>query len=354
MMNILKEITIVIADVVAGAVALWALARAAVRDQVGALAMVNAWSGWLESVGLAAAGHSRFYRGQRRLGLVLLGLAGLRAWRALDWRLPVAAPPATNCELRLLSFNLLYRCHQADRYAAVIQQEQPDLIFLQELTPQIADDLGVLLGEDYPYRQIEASKGSNGYGILSRLPLGEYSFLRTPGGISRYAMRSSLMVEGRRIDLYNCHLMPPLGKVFLRLGPLAATQLRSAQIKAITDEVASSGRPAIVAGDCNLSPYQQTYDLFQPVLRDSWLEAGQGPGTTWPLNILPLPWATPPLIRIDLCWHTPELQAVRAHVVYSLTGSDHCPLVVDLAWASAQTLPQPNSLATRFLAALPF
>lgn len=351
----MPRLDLLLADLITLASGGWAMARALLRDRFGPLAMANAWSGWLEVAGLAAAAHGRFYRGQRRLALGLLALAGWQASRAVALRLPARLGPTPllgaataggaqprGTDLRLLTLNLLYTHSRCDGFVALIQREQPDVVCLQELTPPVAERLCALLGDDYPHRLLAPSAGSNGYGILSRLPLVAGDFLQTPGGVSRYAQRATVLVGGREIDVYNCHLMPPLGKTFRYLGPTIATRLREAQITAMVEAIRTVGRPAVVAGDFNLTPYQEGYRLLAPTLTDSWLEAGVGTGVTWPLSILPQFTRFVPLLRIDYCWHTAELQATRSRVAYTLTGSDHCPVVVDLAWAVGQAAIAPD------------
>jgi endonuclease/exonuclease/phosphatase (EEP) superfamily protein YafD len=55
---------------------------------------------------------------------------------------------------------------------------------------------------------------------------------------------------------------------------------------------------------------------------DSWSEAGQGPGLTWPSDA--------PNQRIDWIWLSPDLQAVAAETVDSAV-SDHRAVVADVA-----------------------
>lgn len=315
----------------------WRVARSLAGDRFGPLAMANAWSGWLETAGLAAAGHGLFYRRRRLAGLALLAAGAARAWGASQSRLPRHEPPAPT-DLRIFTQNLLYRHPSGDGFTRLIQREQPDVILLQELTPAIADHIVAQLGADYPYRRLAPKDGSFGFGFFSRYPLTGGDLLRAPGG-HRFVQIATVSLAGREVDLYNCHLLPPLGKALRRLGPTRVTRLREAQIRLLTDRIFAAERPAIVAGDFNLTPSQQAYHLLTPVLTDAWTEAGVGPGVTWPQNMLPLPWRTIPLLRLDYCFHTPDFVARRARVLYSITGSDHCPLVVDLAFAESPVLP---------------
>jgi endonuclease/exonuclease/phosphatase (EEP) superfamily protein YafD len=54
---------------------------------------------------------------------------------------------------------------------------------------------------------------------------------------------------------------------------------------------------------------------------DSWDEAGEGEGLTWP--------ASGAFERIDWVWHTPDIVALEAEVVQS-TASDHLGVLVTI------------------------
>ncbi|HYN88264.1 MAG TPA: endonuclease/exonuclease/phosphatase family protein [Ardenticatenaceae bacterium] len=320
-----------LADLTVLSVAAWAAARWRFKDRFGALAMLNAWSGWIEAGGLVAAGLTMWARRYLAGAAGFFAAAGAVAWHAIEWRSPPGAPEAP-VDLRLFSLNLLHDHPSGDAFARLIQRERPDVVLLQELTPSIACQLLAAVGDDYAYRLLAATSGSYGFGILSRHPLQEKALLRRPG--SRYVQIATLSVSGRDLDLYNCHLLPPTGRLFRYLGPTVATRLREQQIRIVAERIAAAGRPAVVSGDFNLTPWQQAYGMLVEVLVDSWCEAGSGPGVTWPkyISLLPVPHRTLPLLRLDYCFHTSELLARRAHVLYDHTGSDHCALVVDLAW----------------------
>ncbi|HBY98614.1 MAG: endonuclease/exonuclease/phosphatase family protein [Ardenticatenaceae bacterium] len=341
----LPRLDILLADLTVLGTLAWRVARSLSGDRFGPLAMANAWSDWLETAGLAAAGHSLFHRKRFLAGLALLAVGAVRAWQASQWRLPHDEPLAP-ADLRVFTQNLLWPHRSGDGFTQLIQREQPDVLMLQELTPVIAGHILAELGNDYPHRFLEPAEGSFGFGLLSHSPLSGGEILRWPGG-RRYVQIATTVVAGCEVDLYNCHLLPPLGKHLNRLGASRVTRLREAQIRLLTERILATERPAIMAGDFNLTPSQQAYDLLTPPLIDAWSEAGRGPGVTWPLNMLPLPWHTIPLLRLDYCFHTPDFVARRTRVLYSRTGSDHCPLVVDLAFAQPQVLATDGDEVSR-------
>jgi endonuclease/exonuclease/phosphatase family metal-dependent hydrolase len=83
------------------------------------------------------------------------------------------------------------------------------------------------------------------------------------------------------------------------------------------------GRPhALLMGDLNSMPDFPEMGLIRDAgLIDSWAEAGEGEGLTWP--------AWGPFERIDWVWHAPDLVALDAATVPS-TASDHLGVVVTI------------------------
>src|SRR5690554_2095558 len=176
-------------DLIALTVLTWRIARQLIGDRFGPLAMLNAWADWLETAGLAAGGSSLVQRGYRWAGVAALLGAVLRGWHATQWRLPNPDPTAPT-DLRIFTLNLLHHHDSGDDFARQIRREQPDVVVLQELTPRVARDLLAGLGDDYPYRLIEAIDGYSGFGIFSRRPLTDGGILRWPG--NRFAQVATI------------------------------------------------------------------------------------------------------------------------------------------------------------------
>jgi endonuclease/exonuclease/phosphatase family metal-dependent hydrolase len=78
----------------------------------------------------------------------------------------------------------------------------------------------------------------------------------------------------------------------------------------------------LIMGDLNAEPHYPEIDLFREAgLIDSWTEAGEGEGLTWPAN--------DPFERIDWVWHTDDLAASSAERILS-TASDHIAVLVTI------------------------
>ncbi len=83
------------------------------------------------------------------------------------------------------------------------------------------------------------------------------------------------------------------------------------------------GRPnSLLLGDLNARPeYTEMGLIAEAGWTDSWREAGEGAGLTWP--------AVDPFERIDWIWHTDDLTAVDATVIDS-AASDHRPVLATI------------------------
>jgi endonuclease/exonuclease/phosphatase (EEP) superfamily protein YafD len=136
-------------------------------------------------------------------------------------------------------------------------------------------------------------------------------------------------VNGSPLAVYAVHaIAPAFGRETHGHGPYYARG--SADIAELTRR-ATSGGPAIMLGDFNMSDISDDYHVIAGAgLVDSFREAGYGFGMTWPVQ----GWRrgqTNPLIRIDYIWHTTEFMATDAFTGQYAT-SDHFPIIADLVW----------------------
>jgi len=80
-----------------------------------------------------------------------------------------------------------------------------------------------------------------------------------------------------------------------------------------------------------MAEYSRAYRLISHQLADSFREAGQGWGFTFPQDVWIDGWQIPgPFVRLDYIFHSVDLQASHAEVVCR-GASDHCLVTADLA-----------------------
>ena len=97
-----------------------------------------------------------------------------------------------------------------------------------------------------------------------------------------------------------------------------ASALRANQADVIAAHVAESPHPVMICGDFNDIPQSYTYARISHGLKDSFIECGNGLGTTYARGI--------PGLRIDYILADPAIRFV-SHTMPRLETSDHYPIV---------------------------
>lgn len=216
--------------------------------------------------------------------------------------------------LTLASINLLASNDNGDRLLAAVSAEKPDLIVLQEFTPEWAQRIAPLT-QRYRYRVLVPRSDNFGIALLSVYPLARQETLELLGR-GDPAIHAVLQVGTQQLNVIGVHPVPPTSA--------ARARQRNGQLQAIAGLVARVERPLVVLGDFNTtawSPY------FQQLLAAGGLRnAAEGFGLefTWP--------TTMPLlgIAIDHCLIGGELTVVSQHRGGAI-GSDHYPLFTQVA-----------------------
>lgn len=260
-------------------------------------------------------------------------LAFAALWGPLFWPNP---PVATNGpDLRVMSFNVLGRRGDPEAVLASIVAEDADLVFLQEVTPDIAWLINNELPIAYPYRVLAPDAGASGLGVLSKYPL-EESGIALNGGWMGKPQVLHMDWQGQAITLVNIHTRPT-GSIWPRLVRYTFDQ-RQADIAYLTDFVAARSGPVIVGGDANMTHLNTAYKILIKQLDDAWWQAGFGLGHTFPGPVNSGDWGTrvghfliPPwLVRIDYVFISDDWQAANAWLAEFHGGSDHRGLVTEL------------------------
>ncbi len=214
--------------------------------------------------------------------------------------------------LRILSFNLFANNENFGEVINYIRQEDADIVFLHEASRpwEVAIEAAEF---EYEVTRSRSEELIFGTLVLSRPgdPVTSYGF--TTGGA-----RAVEVIHG--------------GVAVLGIHPLAPTTsersaLRNAQIDFAGEWSREQRGPNVVTGDFNATPWSYP---FRRLLADTDLvnsQKGFGISATFPADgnfLLRVP--------IDHLLHTPDLVVVDRRLGPRL-GSDHFPLVVDLAEA---------------------
>jgi endonuclease/exonuclease/phosphatase family metal-dependent hydrolase len=101
--------------------------------------------------------------------------------------------------------------------------------------------------------------------------------------------------------------------------------LHTKQIDLLLRQLPAYPYPAVLMGDFNMKPGSKGWRKMTDTFQDVWLEAGTGPGHTYPSHR--------PRLRLDYIFATRDVQAVDARVENDMANaSDHLPLSANLQY----------------------
>jgi len=228
--------------------------------------------------------------------------------------------------LRVLSVNVFGFNNEHELALDYVRRERPDVVVVQEVTPAWAEALSKV-APDYRYQWIHAGDLRSGIAVMSR---------RTPlnvqqidlGGTGEPSLLLTLPTDDGPLSILGTHLYWPLGD--------RVTAVRNRQLETLARISRAHATPLVIAGDLNVTPFSPH---FRRLLREGSLRdcaAGRGVQPTWPARV---PFF---FIRIDHCVATQGVR-VRNFRVGDYIGSDHYPIVIDVAVREGATLnPTPD------------
>jgi endonuclease/exonuclease/phosphatase family metal-dependent hydrolase len=267
----------------------------------------------------------------RRRLLWMLGAVGIVIlFPIMDFRLPWAAFQPSGPHLRVLTCNVEGGAFRPESLAALIDELEPDVVALQEYTSAVEP-------------QFPKGWSTNHFGeflTASRYPLGQPQYYPRP--TARWVIETptvSYTVETPMgtVRFFNVHLESPrqglealLSRKTIPDGPEVIRQntsrrdTESAQISQVAGEL---DRPTILAGDFNMPSASAIYRRDWSGLTDAFAAAGTGFGHTKMTGPRPLSYG----MRIDHILTSSHWQCAECRVAGNI-GSDHLPLVADLAY----------------------
>jgi endonuclease/exonuclease/phosphatase (EEP) superfamily protein YafD len=194
----------------------------------------------------------------------------------------------------------------------LVAQTHADVLGLTELTPTIAARLGPAL-RGYESRAVETRHDAYGIGVYSRRPVLSARVVHLPSdGPASVVFR--VRVAGEPLSIVVTHVHTPFaGSIHVR------------QLRALAAAQPALGTRAAVCGDFNTPPWSGPLRAFasDANLRDLYGRSAWA-GYSWPT------WSSLLRVPLDNCF-VGEGVAVRGHRDGPDDGSDHRPLVVDLA-----------------------
>lgn len=274
------------------------------------------------------------------LGVLLTAVAAIAAWQR-SWRLVLATIPLlgvclggelrhylpkwpaapTGQTITVMSVNLLYSNLDTTPIIREIRTTEPDILLLQEYTPAWHRDLQQSIGQDYPYVVESQRESPFGAAIYSRLPLEDVNTFVPLGNTGTPQLRAVIQADGRKIALYNIHLLPPYG--------LEYTRYTRAQLADLIDVLREEPLPVILSGDFNFTDRSPNAAGLHAIgLIDTHTVAGSGRGSTWPVNSF---YRYVPGIRLDHIYLRDGITCSQSRTGTG-TGSDHRPILARIGW----------------------
>lgn len=221
--------------------------------------------------------------------------------------------------LRLLTQNVRFDNPSSSELARNITNNDPDVIFLQELSYPVFDALqqtGAL--DPYPYRMTAPSYSVMGMGTFSKTPLIDARTVATAGWPD---LTADTIINGHRVNLYNVHVRAPVDG-----GPQHWYQ----QLASVRDYERTHAGQVVIAGDFNATwGHGPLRSIATNGYRDAAIDLGRGYSRTWPVDTA-LARKIGGLIRIDHVFVSRGVQPIRADENPG-RGSDHKAIIVDLA-----------------------
>ena len=259
------------------------------------------------------------------LGAVHAGHGLLATGRAIVTGKPPAIASGDSAEttLTVLSQNLLYSRARLEALAEIVKAERPDVIVLQEVITDRADEILARFGDSYPHVVHPATHRWGGM-LLSGVPLVEVPEPFTGDPDWRIDQPVGVVeIAGARIAVVGVHLPAPNSIDQLVAGP----RMTASFAEWVRERSASM--PVVMAGDFNAPLWtSRTAPLREIGVRRAHDAAGAGRGSTWPSHRAWL--RAVPGIRLDqAAWvDGPDtgLACVDSRVL-GPTGSDHRPIV---------------------------
>lgn len=208
--------------------------------------------------------------------------------------------------LRVLAANLMFGLADAADLEALVTRLRPDVLTLQELTPDALERVDPRLRRALPYAVTSPKRGAGGSAVYARHPLTAGPLLEFGG--FRQAGAVLTAPGGTRVEIVSVHPCAPR-----RYG-------RQPCWRAGLEALPRAGGPLrVLAGDFNATlDHLPMRDLLASGYRDAADVTGHGLAATWPQSRLPG-------VAIDHVLADARM-GVREFGVHGLKGTDHRPV----------------------------
>lgn len=245
--------------------------------------------------------------------VALLATAVLNASYVMPWY-GSGTLAAGNANLRLVHANIYSRNNEYERFFEFIETEQPDVIFLQEVTPawNVACER---LRDNYPFAYSVPREGNFGIAMFSRIALDSVTHVDSPP-LQYPTILATMTVGGVPLTLINTHPTIPLTR--------SLYDARNEHFESVADIAMRTQGAVVLTGDFNSSVWSRPYRMLEQSTGLRNTRRGFGIQPTWPTF---MPFA---MIPLDHALVSDDISVVGTRTGAHI-GSDHLPLIVELA-----------------------
>jgi endonuclease/exonuclease/phosphatase family metal-dependent hydrolase len=218
-----------------------------------------------------------------------------------------------------------------DEISDFIKKEAPEIVTLQEY----ANNNDFSISYPYQYKKLNRGKKGTGLAIFSKFRIVNQGSLDFENS-NNNAIFIDILRSDDTIRVYNVHLesfgIKP-DSVDLNLDETRSRKLiyrlknsftkQQDQVEKFLEHRKTCHYKTIISGDFNNTAFSWAYRKLKGDLNDSFIEAGQGFGKTYPFNNYPL--------RIDFILSDKKFK-VNQHKNFEIKLSDHEPVMARFSY----------------------
>jgi endonuclease/exonuclease/phosphatase (EEP) superfamily protein YafD len=220
-------------------------------------------------------------------------------------------------ELRIGAFNVFYHNKDHRGCADAIISSKVGVACVFEVGHGWSNALETMMQVDFPYMvQVPRKECCWGIALFSRYPIisdSVFWFTRDP------VIMATVATSNGEVDVWAVHTRPPIFP--------NDTEERNELMMMVGKEIASRGRPAILAGDLNIVPWAADFRRMAKLAE--LMDTRQGFKPTFPADL------GIPLIPIDHVLHSRHFRFGSTRTV-KLPGSDHRGFIASISWIERQ------------------
>jgi endonuclease/exonuclease/phosphatase (EEP) superfamily protein YafD len=232
----------------------------------------------------------------------------------VGWYLPLNNDGGGPSNLTLMHANVLSSNDKHQRLIDLIAAENPDIVFLQEITDNWVTGLANLQ-KKYPFSYPQARMGNFGIAVYSKIPFDSVGHVDSPP-LNHPTIIATVTIGEKKLTLISSHPTIPLGK---RLY-----SARNQHLDSLLDVVQAADDPVVLLGYFNASTGDPRFRKLAKSTGLSNARRGFGIMPTWP-TYMPIA-----MIPIDHVLISERIAVTNMKTGKSI-GSDHLPLIVTLS-----------------------